>query len=128
MTRQKPVEFRPDARRIVETIARIRGSPGRSYPHRNPASRIDEQKTAFIGQIVADKDRLAAGKRRVCKQRGDALSFVVVRLLEFGDHLALLHGKTAFLRECAKKFQDLTAEFRRLPEMNRERRTFVLKP
>ncbi len=49
-------------------------------------------------------------------------------LLELGDHLAFLHRKTALLREATKKLQDLIGEFRRLPEMDRERRAFVLQP
>jgi len=89
--------------------------------------RIDEKKPAFVGQIIADKDRLAAQKRRVCQQGSNAFSLVVVRLLEFGDHLAFLHRKTTLLRERAKKLQDLMGEFRPLPEMDRERRAFVLQ-
>lgn len=95
--------------------------------HRNPAVRVDKVKPAFIGQIIADKDRLAAGKRRGCKQGGDAASLIVMRFLEFGNHFALLHGKSALARELGQKFQDFASVFRRLPEMNRKRRALVLK-
>lgn len=103
------MQLRPHLHRIVETIARIARNAGGAYPDRNPAPRVDEQEPAFVGRIVANKDRLATGKRRVCKQGGDAFSFIVAGLLKFGDHLALLHGKTGALRHCAKKFQDLIA-------------------
>ena len=128
MARQKAMEFRPYARWILQSIARIARNTGGAYSHRNPALRVDEQKPAFVGQIVADEDRLAAGKRRACQQGGNAFSLVVAGLLELGDHLAFLHRKTGLLREEPEKRQDLIAEFRRLPEMDRERRAFVLQP
>jgi len=105
----------------------MRGIPRGPGAHRNPALRVDKVKPAFIGQIIADKDRLAAGKRRGCKQRSDAASLIVMRFLEFGNHFALLHGKSALTRELGQKFQDFTGAFRRLPEMDRKRRAFVLK-
>src|ERR1019366_6829806 len=92
LARQKPVEFRPYIRRIAQNITRMRGGARGSGAHRNAALRIDEKKPAFIGQIVADEDRLAAGKKRVRKQGGDAVSLVVTCVLEFGDHFAWLHG------------------------------------
>jgi hypothetical protein len=76
--RQEPIKLRPHARQIVQTIVRIARNTGGAYPHRYPALRIDKQKSAFVGQIIADKDRLAPKKRRACQQGGDAVSFVVV--------------------------------------------------
>jgi hypothetical protein len=50
-----------------------------------------------------------------------------MRFLEFGNHFALLHGKSALTRELGQKFQDFAGAFWRLPEMDRKRRAFVLK-
>ncbi len=127
MTSQKPLKLRPHAAWIMEKIARVSGNARRPGAHRNPALRVDKVKPAFIGQIIADKNRLAAGKRRGCKQRSDAAPLIVMRFLEFGNHFALLHGKAVRARKRTQKFQDFAGAFRRLPEMNRKRRAFILQ-
>ncbi len=105
----------------------MRGVPREAGAHRNAVLRVDKVKPAFIGQIIADKDRLAAGKRRGCKQGSDAASLIVMRFLEFGNHFALLHGKSALPCELGQKFQDFAGAFRHLPEMDRKRRAFILQ-
>ena len=60
--RQKPMQLRPHARRIGQTIERLRGILGGAYPHRNPALRIDKQKPAFAIRQARNRTRLYASK------------------------------------------------------------------